>query len=91
MYPAFYGVVIEAPSGLDDEGRDKFKDEAAGMIRQCGTSLTLSACIVLVLIPAVKDGELIAHRLSNSLNTKIRLIFNTGNSSEAFELVRPYL
>jgi hypothetical protein len=90
-YPAFYGVIIEAPSGLDDGGRDKFKDEVAGMIRQCGTSLTLSAYIMLVLLPAAKDGELIAHRLSNSLNTKIRLIFNTDNSSEAFELVRPYL
>ncbi|MDR2095209.1 MAG: hypothetical protein LBP76_06790 [Treponema sp.] len=91
IYPAFYGIVVEVPSGLDDEGRDKFKDEVAGMIKLFGTSVSLSAYMVLVLLPIVKDGELIAHRLSNSLNTKILLIFNTDNSSKAFELVRSYL
>ncbi|MDR1904580.1 MAG: hypothetical protein LBQ88_20135 [Treponema sp.] len=90
-YPAFYGIVIEAPSGLDSQAKDKFKDEVAGMVNLFGTALSLSAYMVLVLLPAAKDGELIAHRLSNSFNTKILLIFNTDNSSEAFELVRPYL
>ena len=78
MHLDFNCVVLENPSGKPD-----FCEKISSMIDTLGTIVPLAYNCPLILFPIVIDRELIAHRLSKTLKTKVLLSFAASNPENA--------
>ena len=69
--PEFSCIILEHPMGSSASEEDKanFCRKVSGMVNMFGSSIALPTGCPLVLFPSSLDRELIAHRLSKSLDT----------------------
>jgi hypothetical protein len=91
MNAKFNGILLDLPAGLGKEEAEKFNKTVYNMISLLGITIALPSSRSLILLPGPLDKELIAHRLSNSLNAKALAVFEAENPREALDLIRPYL
>jgi hypothetical protein len=87
----FNGIVLDLPAGMAEEEVEDFKKTLYNMVALLGITMLLPSGHSLVLLPGTLDKELIAHRLSNSLNAKALMVFEAKNSEEALAFIRSYL
>jgi len=78
MHLDFNCIVLENPAG-----NPNFCDKVSSMLDTIGTIIPLTHDRPLILFPIVMDRELIAHRLSRTLKTKILLSFAASNPENA--------
>jgi hypothetical protein len=77
----FNCILFDFPDPSADD-RDGFCEKVSGMIAATGTIIPLSSGRPLILLPAAKDRELIAHRLSQSLGAQTLLSFEAHGPEE---------
>jgi len=77
-YNNFNCILFENPSNAED--KTLFCQKVNTMIDKMGTVTSLSTGRPLVMLPLSIDRELIAHRLSKTLNAKILLSFQADSS-----------
>jgi hypothetical protein len=87
----FNGIVLDLPAGAGEGKAEEFNKAVCNMASLVGLTLALPSGRSLVLFPDPLDKELIAHRLSNSLNAEALLVFKAASPGEALELMGPYL
>jgi hypothetical protein len=88
-HPAFQAIVLELPENAGETG-ESFGEKVSRMAGAFGSVLSLPPGNSLVLIPANLDRELLAHRLSKSLNTRILCQFEADDPDKALSLLGPY-
>ncbi|MDR1863746.1 MAG: hypothetical protein LBQ67_07495 [Treponema sp.] len=88
----FNGILLELPAGMDRDKQkaENFNKAVYNMTALLGITIILPSRRSLVLLPHPVDKELIAHRLSNSLNTKALAVFEAKTPREALDLIRSY-
>jgi hypothetical protein len=88
--PTFLCIVMGGAkkSGALSAGINKI---TAGMVSYFGSVHPLPRGACLVLIPGDMDGELVAHRLEKSMETKAACCFRAESSAQALKLLKPYL
>jgi hypothetical protein len=91
MNAKFNGIVLDLPDGMAKDDAEDFYKSVHGMIALLGIAIVLPSGRSLILLPGPLDKELIAHRLSDSLNTKTPMVFEAENPGEALDLIRSYL
>jgi hypothetical protein len=91
IHSEFNGIILDIPAGTAEEDTEQFNKTVSGMVALFGTTVLLPSKRSLVLLARPMDKELIAHRLSKSLNTKALLVFEAGNPGEALSLIRSYV
>jgi hypothetical protein len=64
----FQGIILENSGRTGEETGRKFLDQVMDMVLYFGIGIELPEGRSLVLLPASLDRELIAHRISHSLN-----------------------
>ena len=78
MHLVFNNIVLENPVP-----KTNFCEKVSAMVDHTGTVIPLPSDRPLILFPIMLDRELIAHRLSKTLNTKVLLSFEAGNPEKA--------
>jgi len=84
----FNCIVLENPCAAGESEyssveKDDFCEKVSVMIGKMGTVVPLPSGHPLILFPIVVDRELIAHRLSKTLKTKLLLSFEANNPENA--------
>jgi hypothetical protein len=87
----FNGIVLDLPAGMAKDEAEGFNKTVYNMVALLGITLALPSGRSLVLLPGTLDEELVAHRLSNSLNTKVPMLFKAESPGEALDRIRSYL
>jgi hypothetical protein len=90
MHFSFQGIVLEIPPENRGETREAFCEKASRMASAFGLAIPLSRENALMLIPEKLDRELLAHRLSKSLNTRVLYSFQADDPGGALALLAPY-
>ncbi|AEF83922.1 hypothetical protein TREPR_2494 [Treponema primitia ZAS-2] len=85
--PQFQGIVLKKT----DKGKEDFAPELRLKLGALGETNLLPSGRALLLLPMPPDRELIAHRLSISLNTEVLACFEADTPEKALELIQPYL
>ena len=75
----FNCIVLDNPAGE----KINFCEKVSSMLDTMGTTIPLTSDRPLILFPIAMDRELIAHRLSKTLNTKILLSFAASSPESA--------
>jgi hypothetical protein len=78
--PSFQGIVLNIP----------FDPKISRMLSDLGAAFSLSPENTLALIPGALDRELLAHRLSKSLNAPVLFQFQADDPGRALDLLKPY-
>ena len=89
IYADFNCILLDFP-GSDGEDKAAFCARVSKMITQSGTVISLSSGRPLILLPAAKDRELIAHRLSKSLGANAVLSFEAKNPENALDRINSF-
>jgi hypothetical protein len=80
-YHNLYGnhnlIIFENPG--NGESPDDFCQKLVSLLNNTVTAFPMAAGFPIVLLPLSMDRELVAHRLSKTLNTKILLSFEAQN------------
>jgi cystathionine beta-lyase/cystathionine gamma-synthase len=71
-------IIFENPSNVAD--KTQFCQKINTMIDKMGAVISLSTGRPLIVLPLSADRDLIAHRLSKTLNVKILLSFQADSS-----------
>jgi hypothetical protein len=87
---SFQGIVLEIPPENRGETQEAFCEKVSYMASAFGLVFLLSPANTLVLIPDKLDRELLAHRLSKSLNTRVLYGFQADDPGRALTLLAPY-
>jgi hypothetical protein len=87
----FNGIVLDPPAGMAEEQAEDFNKMLYNMVALLGITMVLPSSHSLILLPGTLDKELIAHRLSRSLNARALMVFEAKSSGEALDLIRSYL
>jgi hypothetical protein len=87
----FNGILLDLPAGMAKDKTEEFNKTVYNMVALLGITVVLPSKRSLILIPGPLDKELIAHRLSKSLNTKALMVFKAGSPGEALDFIRSYL
>ena len=78
MHLEFSCIVLERPAA-----ETSFCERVSAMVDHTGTVIPLPSDRPLILFPIMMDRELIAHRLSRTLSTKVLLSFEASNPDNA--------
>jgi hypothetical protein len=91
-FTSVHGIVLSCPKNYDEnkEG-ESFIRLLNRILAALGTAVPLSSGYSLVLFPNTIDRELLAHRLSRSLETETPVVFQSDNVASVVEYIRPYL
>jgi len=81
-------ILLDVPEPAEKAG---FCKEVSKMLSMTGTVFPLSNGRSMILLPKKLDRELIAHRLSASLKSKILESFETDNSENVFSKIESLL
>jgi hypothetical protein len=87
----FQGILLETPGGTQKNNALSFAERVWIMAGALGFIIVLPSNRLLILLPPSLDRELIAHRLSLSLGSKVLVCCQADNPEKALELLRPYL
>jgi len=69
IYSDMNYIILEIPDSADEDGVQLFFKKVSDMVGMAGTTILLLSGRPLILLPKALDRELIAHRISKSLNT----------------------
>ncbi|GHV14374.1 hypothetical protein FACS189491_10610 [Spirochaetia bacterium] len=81
------GIVLELPGGRDSE---EFSAQVNRMVSVLGAVKTLPSRHCLVLFSNTIDRELLAHRLSKGLKTRVLSAFTADTMQAVPAIIRPY-
>jgi hypothetical protein len=91
-YTSVHGLVISYPPKYDAEKEgESFNQQLNRIITALGTAVSLPSRHSLLLFSNTIDQELLAHRLSKSLEAEIPVVFQSDNAASVVEYIRPYL
>jgi hypothetical protein len=82
-------ILFENPSNEGE--KTQFCQKVNTMIDKMGAVISLSTGCPLIMLPLSIDRELIAHRLSKTLNAKIHLSFQADNSEIVIDRINSML
>jgi hypothetical protein len=83
----FNGILLDLPADTAED----FNKAVYNMVTLLGIAVVLPSGRNLILLPGTLDKELVAHRLSKSLNVKALMVFTAESSGEALNFIRSYL
>jgi len=87
----FNCIILEIPESAGEDEKLHFYQNVTQMVGMAGNVIDLSSGCPLILLPREADRELIAHRLSGSLNTKPIMSFKTNSPENACETISSLL
>jgi hypothetical protein len=87
----FSGILLDLPDGMMKDKAEEFNKAVYNMVALLGITIVLPSKRSLILLPGPLDKDLIAHRLSNSLNAKALMVFKAESPGEALGFIRSYL
>jgi hypothetical protein len=87
----FQGIILKFPPGETGEAEADFAGKVSRMVSSFGSVFPLSAGNCLLLLPETMDRELLAHRLSQSLKTRVLYQFQADDPGMAIIQLGPYL
>jgi hypothetical protein len=91
-YTSVHGIVISYPPNYDAEKEgESFNQQLNRIITALGTAVSLPSRHSLILFSNTIDRDLLAHRLSKSLEAEIPVVFQSDNAASVVEYIRPYL
>jgi hypothetical protein len=91
-FTSVHGVVLSYPKNYDEKKEgESFVRQLNRILTALGTAVPLSPRYSLVLFSNTIDRELLAHRLSKSLETETPVVFQSDNVASVVEYIRPYL
>jgi hypothetical protein len=91
-YTSVHGIVISYPPHYDAEKEgESFNQQLNRVVTALGTAVPLPSRHSLILFSNTIDRDLLAHRLSKSLEAEIPVIFQSDNAASVVEYIRPYL
>ncbi|MDR0401254.1 MAG: hypothetical protein LBH51_10005 [Treponema sp.] len=91
-YTSVHGIVISDPPNYDaKEAGESFDHQLNRVVAAFGTAIPLSSRRNLVLFSNTIDRELLAHRLSKSLEGEIFVVFQSDTTASVVDYIRPYL
>jgi len=85
MYTEFNCLVLEHP--VQSNSGDDFCETVSAIIDKAGSVIPLPSGRPLILLPLAADRQLIAHRLSKTLNAKNLLSFEANTPEDALNRV----
>jgi hypothetical protein len=91
-YTLIQGIVLVCPQQYDEtrEG-ESFSGRLNRMVAALGSAVPLPSGHGLVLFSNTVDPELLAHRLSGTLETETPAVFQTDDIQTLVDHIRPYL
>ena len=84
IHEEFGCILLENPHSENEEEKNGFCKKISKILDMTGTVLALENTRPLILLPRLLDRELIAHRLSKSLNTKIMSVFEADSPESVY-------
>ncbi|MDR0670246.1 MAG: hypothetical protein LBF95_09210 [Treponema sp.] len=91
-FTSVHGIVLACPRSYDEEKeRETFCGQVSRIVAALGSAVPLSSRHILVLFSNTIDRELLAHRLSKSLETEAPVVFQADNVNAVVEYIRPFL
>jgi hypothetical protein len=92
-YTSVHGIVLTNPEKRQEEaGEDEpFYQQVNRIVAALGSAVPLPSRHILVLFSNTIDPDLLAHRLSNSLETKALRVFRADTVETVVNQIRPYL
>jgi hypothetical protein len=86
------GIILAYPRNYDEKKEgESFCNQVNRMTAALGTAIPLSARYSLVLFANTVDRELLAHRLSGSLETEVPVVFQADDVNAVVDYIRPFL
>ncbi|MDR1446166.1 MAG: hypothetical protein LBI90_04640 [Treponema sp.] len=79
------GIILK-----DNKGKKNFPAAVSGAVSSLGNMFPLPDSTCLVLVPANIDQELLAHRLSKSLDAKTVLRFEADSAGKVLEILKSF-
>jgi hypothetical protein len=91
-YTLVHGIVLLYPRGYDEQKEgESFNQQVNRIVSALGTAVSLPSLDSLVLFSNTIDRELLAHRLSKSLETTAPVVFQSDTVNSVVDYIRPYL
>jgi hypothetical protein len=91
-YTSVHGIVLPCPKKYDAEAEgETFNQQVNRIIAAMGSSVPLPSGHSLVLFSNTIDRDLLAHRLSKSMETEILTVFIADNVEMVVNQIRPFL
>ncbi|MDR2258829.1 MAG: hypothetical protein LBE14_06745 [Treponema sp.] len=90
-HPSFQGILLEPPRKERGEAKNGFTERVSRMVSSFGSVFPLPPGNCLVLFPETIDRELLAHRLSKSLDSQVLRHFQADDPGTAIIQLGPYL
>ena len=91
-FTSIHGIVLACPRNYDEEKeRETFCGQVSRIVAALGSAVSLSSRHILVLFSNTIYLELLAHRLSRSLETEVPVVFQADNAKAVVEYIRPFL
>jgi hypothetical protein len=91
-FTSVHGIVLSYPKNYDEKKEgESFIGQLNRILAALGTAVPLSPRYGLALFSNTVDRELLAHRLSRSLETETPVVFQSDNVASVVEYIRPYL
>jgi hypothetical protein len=87
----FQGIILQFPRQENGETKADFTEKVSRMVSSFGSVFSLSTGNCLTLFSKTMDRELLAHRLSKSLNTQVVYHFQADDPDTALSQLGPYL
>ena len=87
----FHCILCDVPASAGEDEKKGFCNKLAEMINKTGSVIPLPSNRPLILLPITMDRELIAHRLSRSLNTKPLLSFEVNSPENVINKINSFL
>ncbi|MDR0377261.1 MAG: hypothetical protein LBH70_05655 [Spirochaetaceae bacterium] len=85
------GIVLGPPEYLEEAGFEKFFAAADSMSASFGKAVGLPSKNILILFSKTLDRELLTHRLTKSLKTRVVASFEAGSPEEALSRIQSCL
>lgn len=91
-FTSVHGIILSYPKNYNEKKEgESFIRQLNRIISALGTAVPLSPRYSLVLFSNTIDRELLAHRLSRTLETETPVVFQSDNVASVVEYIRPFL
>jgi hypothetical protein len=91
-YTLVHGIVLAYPKNYDEKKEgESFCGQLNRIVATLGSAVPLPSGHSLVLFSNTVDRDLLAHRLSGSLETEAPVVFQADDIKTLMDYIRPYL
>jgi hypothetical protein len=91
-FTSVHGIILSYPKNFSEEKEgESFIRQLSRITAALGTAVSLSPRYSLVLFSNTIDRELLAHRLSRTLEAETPVVFQSDNVASVVEYIRPFL